>query len=167
MKAVGIAAIIASLVIPALASAEIIAPDKRQVAPRWNLPNMNGGKVQLSDYKGKVLLLNFWATWCVPCRTEIPWFSEFAKKYKAEGLEVVGISVDEKGWKVVKPYVADPGNGLSYTVLLDTIDLSKLYKIQLMPKTVLVDRDGKAAAIHNGIVEKDAFEGEIRTLLGK
>ena len=75
--------------------------------------------------------------------------------------------VDEKGWKVVKPYVDDKSNGINYTILHDNVDLTVLYKIQLMPKTVLIDRDGKVAAIHNGIVEKDDFEKEIKTVLGK
>ena len=149
------------------ASADIIAADARKPAPRWKLPSMTGGSKQLGDYKGKVVLLNFWATWCAPCKQEIPWFSEFYDKYKADGLEVVGISVDEKGWKVVKPYVDDKSNGINYTILHDNVDLTVLYKIQLMPKTVLIDRDGKVAAIHNGIVEKDDFEKEIKTVLGK
>ena len=111
------------------ASADIIAADARKPAPRWKLPNMTGGSKQLADYKGKVLLLNFWATWCVPCKQEIPWFAEFYDKYKTDGLEVVGISVDEKGWKVVKPYVDDKANGINYTILHDNVDLTVLYKI--------------------------------------
>lgn len=148
-------------------SADIIAPEARKAAPRWKLPNLTGGNKQLSDYKGKVVLLNFWATWCAPCKQEIPWFAEFFDKYKADGLEVVGISVDEKGWKVIKPYVDDKANGINYTILHDNVDLTVMYKIQLMPKTILIDRDGKVAAIHNGIVEKDSFEQEIKTVLGR
>ena len=148
-------------------SADIIAPGARKPAPRWKLPNMTGGNKQLADYKGKVLLLNFWATWCAPCKQEIPWFAEFYDKYKADGLEVVGVSVDEKGWKVVKPYVEDKSHGINFTILHDNVDLTAMYKIQLMPKTVLIDRDGKVAAIHNGIVEKDSFEKEIKDVLGR
>jgi thiol-disulfide isomerase/thioredoxin len=148
-------------------AADIIPAESRKPAPRWKLPNLAGGSKQLSDYKGKVLLLNFWATWCAPCKQEIPWFAEFADKYKADGLEVVGISVDEKGFTVVKPYVENKSNGINYTILHDNVDLTVMYKIQLMPKTVLIDRDGKVAAIHNGIVEKDSFESEIKTVLEK
>ena len=148
-------------------SADIIPLEARKPAPRWKLPNLTGGSRQLSDYKGKVLLLNFWATWCAPCKQEIPWFAEFYDRYKADGLEVVGISVDEKGWKVVKPYVEDKSSGINYTILHDNVDLTVMYKIQLMPKTVLIDRDGKVAAIHNGIVEKDSFESEIKAVLGR
>jgi len=157
----------ALIVAPAHLGADVTPPDQRKPAPRWKLPSLNGPRVELADYKGKVLLLNFWATWCGPCRTEMPWFSEFATKYKADGLEVVGISVDEKGWKVIKPFVADPAHGINYTILWDTMDLTVMYKLATMPKTVLIDRDGKVAAIHNGLVEKDSFEGEIKQVLGK
>src|SRR5215208_2528800 len=152
---------------PAALRADVTPPDQRKPAPRWKLPSLTGGQVQLADYKGKVLLLNFWATWCAPCRTEMPWFSEFAGKYKTDGLEVVGISVDDKGWKVIKPFVADASHGINYTILHDTVDLTVMYKLGTMPKTVLIDRDGKVAAIHNGLVEKDSFEGEIKTVLGR
>jgi peroxiredoxin len=148
-------------------SADVIAPENRKPAPRFKLPAMTGGNVQLSDYRGKVVLLNFWATWCMPCRTEIPWFAEFQERYKADGLEVVGVSVDDKGWKVVKPFVADKSHSITYTVLLDTVDLTVLYKLATMPKTVIVDRDGKVAAIHNGLVEKDSFESELKAVLAK
>jgi cytochrome c biogenesis protein CcmG/thiol:disulfide interchange protein DsbE len=151
----------------AVLSADLIPAESRKPAPRWKLPNLAGGSKQLSDYRGKVLLLNFWATWCAPCKQEIPWFAEFYDKYKADGLEVVGISVDEKGFKVVKPYVADKSHGINYTILHDNVDLTVMYKLQMMPKTVLIDRDGKVAAIHNGIVERDSFEKEIQAVLGK
>lgn len=156
----------AFLMVPTGLGADVTPPDQRKPAPRWKLPRMTGGSAQLADFKGKVLLLNFWATWCAPCRTEMPWFSEFQEKYKADGLEVVGISVDEKGWSVVKPFVADKSHGVNYTILLDTMDLTVMYKLATMPKTVLIDRDGKVAAIHNGLVEKDSFESEIKAVLG-
>jgi S-adenosylmethionine:tRNA ribosyltransferase-isomerase len=163
----GIALLAALTLTSARLRADVTPSDQRKPAPRWKLPSMTGGNVQLADYKGKVLLLNFWATWCAPCRTEMPWFSEFAEKYKADGLEVVGISVDDKGWKVIKPFVEDKSHGINYTILHDTMDLTVMYKLGTMPKTVLIDRDGKVAAIHNGLVEKDPFEDEIRAVLGK
>jgi cytochrome c biogenesis protein CcmG/thiol:disulfide interchange protein DsbE len=166
MKAVIILVTALMLAPPAL-RADVMPPDQRKPAPRWKLPSLKGGTAQLADYTGKVLLLNFWATWCGPCRTEMPWFSEFFTKYKADGLEVVGISVDEKGWKVIRPFVADPEHGINYTILWDTTDLTVMYKLATMPKTVLIDRDGKVAAIHNGLVEKDSFEAEIKEVLGK
>jgi peroxiredoxin len=163
----GIVLLVVGAVSSATVFADVIAPENRKPAPRFKLPRMTGGNVQLSDYKGKVVLLNFWATWCVPCRTEIPWFAEFQEKYRDAGLEVVGVSVDDKGWKVVKPFVADTSHGITYTVLLDTVDLTVLYKLATMPKTVIVDRDGKVAAIHNGLVEKESFENELKAVLGK
>jgi cytochrome c biogenesis protein CcmG/thiol:disulfide interchange protein DsbE len=160
-------ALLAATIAPAHVRADVTPAGQRKPAPRWKLPKMTGGSAQLADYKGKVLLLNFWATWCAPCRTEMPWFSEFQEKYKADGLEVVGISVDEKGWNAVKPFVADPSHGINYTILLDTVDLTVMYKLATMPKTVLIDREGKVAAIHNSLVDKDSFEAEIKMVLGK
>ena len=163
----GAAALAAMTVAAAPAAAAVTPVDKRVQAPRWKLPSLNGGSRQLSDYKGKVLLLNFWATWCAPCRTEMPWFAEFYDRYKAEGLEVVGISVDEKGWGVIKPFVQDTSHGINYTILYDTMDLTTMYKLGTMPKTVLIDRSGRAAAIHNGLVDRDSFEQEIKTVLAE
>ena len=78
----------------------------RKPAANFTLADANGAKVALADYKGKVVLLNFWATWCGPCKVEIPWFVEFNKTYKDRGLAVVGVSLDDDGWKSVKPYLA-------------------------------------------------------------
>src|SRR6187551_3775656 len=75
---------------------------ERQSAPTFELKDATGAKATLADYKDKVVLLNFWATWCVPCRAEIPWFQEFDKKYKDQGFAVLGVSMDEDGWGIVK-----------------------------------------------------------------
>ena len=74
-------------------------------APNFTLKDSDGKTVSLSDYKGKVVLLNFWATWCGPCKVEIPWFVEFEQKYKDRGFAVLGVSMDEEGWDVVKPWL--------------------------------------------------------------
>ena len=77
-----------------------------KTAPDFTLPDAKGERLRLADYKGKVVLLNFWATWCGPCKVEIPWFIEFQKQYQAKGFTVLGVSLDEDGWKVINPYVA-------------------------------------------------------------
>src|ERR1051326_250236 len=77
----------------------------RKNAPDFELIDQNGKTVHLSDYKGKVVLIDFWATWCVPCKAEIPWLIELHKKYGPEGLVLLGISMDEDGWSVVNPFV--------------------------------------------------------------
>src|SRR6266404_2878543 len=74
-------------------------------APDFTLEDSNGASTKLSGYKGKVVLLDFWATWCTGCKVEIPWYMEFAKKYEQSGLAVVGVSMDKEGWTVVKPFM--------------------------------------------------------------
>src|SRR5271163_2452733 len=77
----------------------------RKLAPPFTLKDANGDSVQFANYKGKVVLLDFWATGCAPCKVEIPWFMEFEQQFKDRGFAVVGVSMDEDGWSVVKPYV--------------------------------------------------------------
>lgn len=135
----------------------------RKAAPVFALKNANGEPVRLSDYKGRVVLLNFWATWCHGCKTEIPWFIDFQKKYKSRGLAVIGVSMDEDGWKSVKPFVRM--KKMNYTVLIGNDDLAKQYGLGSMPMTLLIDRNGNVAVSQSGVVDKIATEKEIRVLL--
>ncbi|MDW8130572.1 MAG: redoxin domain-containing protein, partial [Bryobacterales bacterium] len=89
---------------------------QRRQAPDFTLRDADGKLVRLSDYRGKVVLLNFWATWCGPCRLEIPWFIEFERQHKHRGFAVLGISMDEDGWDVVKPYIRRLG--VNYRILM-------------------------------------------------
>jgi peroxiredoxin len=141
-----------------------VKPDaERKVAPDFSLNDASGKPIKLSDFKGKVVLLNFWATWCGGCNVEIPEFIEFQNKYKDTGFEVIGVSTDSDGWKVVKPFVAE--KKINYTVLLADDEICKLYSVDAMPVTLLIDREGRIAASHEGVVEKGAGESEIKTLL--
>jgi len=136
----------------------------RKPAPNFTLLDSNGAKVTLASFKGKVVLLNFWATWCGPCQVEIPWFIEFNKTYKARGLAVVGVSMDEDGWKSVKPYLAT--KKIDYPIVVGTEDVAKSYGgVDSLPSTFIIDRDGKIAFSHSGLVGKDTYETEIRGLL--
>src|SRR5712671_2004016 len=87
------------------AASTVKAEADRRPAPDFALKDADGKTVHLSDYKGKVVLLDFWATWCAPCKIEIPWFMEFEQQLKDRGFAVVGVSMDEDGWGVVKPYL--------------------------------------------------------------
>jgi peroxiredoxin len=133
-------------------------------APDFTLEDSNGATTKLSGYKGKVVLLDFWATWCTGCKVEIPWYMEFAKKYEHSGLAVVGVSMDQEGWKVVKPFMRE--KQMNYPVVLGNDDLGARYNLTSMPLTVLIDREGKIAASHTGVVDKITFENELRALLG-
>jgi peroxiredoxin len=136
----------------------------RKPAANFTLLDSNGAKVTLASLKGKVVLLNFWATWCGPCQVEIPWFIEFNKTYKARGLAVVGVSMDEDGWKSVKPYLAT--KKIDYPIVIGTEDVAKAYGgVDSLPSTFIIDRDGKIAFAHTGLVGKDTYETEIRSLL--
>lgn len=131
----------------------------------FTLNDMHNKPVRLSDFKGKVILLDFWATWCGPCKIEIPWFTEFQKRYGQNGLQVVGISVDDTLEKLT-PYVRELK--MNYPVLqgLNHDDVQDAFgPIWGLPVTVLISRDGKICGKHTGLSSKEAFENEIKALL--
>jgi len=127
--------------------------------------DVNGRKVALSDFKGKVIILDFWATWCVPCKAEIPGFVNLQAKYGANGLQILGLSVDDPVAKL-KPYVAEMK--MNYPVLqgLGRDDVLDAYApIASIPTSVVIGRDGKICTKHTGIASMDVFEKEIKLLL--
>lgn len=136
-----------------------------QAAPDFALQSAGDDEIRLSAYKGQVVLLNFWATWCVGCRTEIPWLIEFEAKYRPKGLVVVGVSMDDDGWKAVEPFIA--AKQLNYPIVIGNDGLAKSYGLTSMPMTFLIDRNGKIAATSVGVVDKTACEREISQLLAK
>jgi peroxiredoxin len=133
-----------------------------KTAPGFALNDSQGVPIRLSDYKGKVVLLNFWATWCHGCVLEVPWFIEFQERYKDSGLSVIGVSMDE-GWKPVKAFVEE--KRVNYPVVIGNEDLGKLYGLNSMPMTLLIDRSGEIAASYTGVVDKGICESKLRTLL--
>jgi thiol-disulfide isomerase/thioredoxin len=133
-------------------------------APDFTLNDSNGAALRLSDYKGKVVLLNFWATWCGPCKAEIPWFIEFEQAHKNQGFAVIGISMDDDGWKSVKPYIE--AKKITYRVAVDDGSVAQKYGgVDSLPMTILIDREGRITARHIGLVSKSAYEHEIAGLL--
>ncbi len=136
----------------------------RQTAPDFELKDPDGKTVRLSDYRGSVVLLNFWATWCGPCKIEIPWFVEFERKLKHRGFAVLGISMDEGGWETVKPYLSRVK--VNYRVLMGTDQVAALYGgVASLPTTFVIDREGRIANVHVGLAAKDDYENDIRELL--
>lgn len=143
---------------------DVTPADSRKPLPQVALTDLNGGPVDLSTYKGRVVLLDFWATWCTGCKEEIPWFMEFQDKYNKTGLTVVGASLDDDGRKSVKPFLQE--HKINYRIVVGTFESAKQFGVDKgMPVSVLIDRDGKIADLHPGMVDKDAFEREIQTLL--
>ena len=140
------------------------ASDKsRKAAPDFTLRDANGATVKLSDYKGKVVLLNFWATWCGPCKIEIPWFIQFEKAYKDRGFITLGISMDEDGWKAVKPFLSQ--TGINYPVMVGDDRLAELYGgVDSLPSSFLIDRQGRIAFTHLGLIARRDYEAEIQQL---
>ena len=145
--------------------AAVKAEKDRKKAPDFELKDSMGRAVKLSEYKGKVVLLNFWATWCGPCKLEIPWFVEFEQKFKDKGFAVLGVSMDEDGWDVVKPYLQRAQ--VNYRVLLGTDSVAQMYGgVDSLPTSFMIDKEGRIAAVHVGLVSKGDYQNDINHLLG-
>lgn len=156
------------LAVPARAEgirAQLQPEVKRKAAPDFSLQDMSGAAASLAQYRGKIVLLNFWATWCGGCQKELPWFAEFHHRYAPKGLVVLGLSVDDDGWDVVKPFVAE--KGLPFRVVLGNNDTMTTYGIEQMPVTHLIDREGRIAASYVGMVDKQDIESKIAAMLAK
>jgi thiol-disulfide isomerase/thioredoxin len=137
------------------------------------IPTMEGTNSSLDQYKGKVVLVNFWATWCAPCRTEIPWLIEFNEKYGPKGFVILGIAMDDEGNKVVQPYVRNTRfdvNGhpeaMNYQILLGNSKIAEKFGgILGMPTSMLYSRDGKKIKTIVGLIDHDdlskALEGQL------
>ena len=141
----------------------LIPAGGRKSAPDFTLTDAQGRPVTLSNYKGKVVLLDFWATWCGGCKLEIPWYVEFDKRYRDKGLVVIGVSMDDEGMKIVKPFLEQ--KHIDYPVVIGSEALGQQFGLQSMPLTLLIDRNGKIAVSHAGVVDKDNFESHIQELL--
>ena len=156
-----LAAILAGTGIFALAFAAQPMMDK---APAFALQDLDGKEVSSSDFAGKVILLNFWATWCPPCQAEIPALKSLHNDYQARGFEVVGISVDEDGPEAVQAFVKK--KGINYPVLMSTDEVIGAYGgIRGIPTTFLISRDGKIVKKFFGEQRKSALEDAIKKLL--
>ena len=128
--------------------------------PDFEASDAVGAKFRLSDSMGKVILLNFWASWCAPCKTEIPWFVEFQHTYGNKDFAVIGVSMDEDGWKAVRPVMES--QKVNYRVAIGDRELAQKYGgLESLPQTMLLDRKGRLLVKHTGITSKDQYEREI------
>jgi len=156
-------AVAIALVLGANAAVPAIAP--LATAPDFTLRTMNGPNMRLQEQRGRVVMVNFWATWCGPCRQEMPQLNRLYEKYHAAGFVLLGVNVDDDQRKAAE--VAGK-LGVTFPVLLDTDKtVSKLYELSTMPSTVIIDRDGKVRYVHRGYLTgyEDSYEKQIRELL--
>ena len=133
-------------------------------APDFTLKDAEGREVTLSDYKGKVVLLNFWATWCGPCKIEMPWFVEFQRKYKDQGFSVIAVSLDNEGWEVVKPFTEE--YELNFPVVVGSDEMADEFGgVAALPTTFIIDKEGRIRNTHMGLAGRGEYEEEIESLL--
>lgn len=138
-----------------------------KTAPAFTLRDTEGKKVSLADLKGHPVVVNFWATWCGPCKLEMPWFQEFATKYKPQGLVILGLSQDD-GISTEEVARAAKKIGVSYPVLMpDSKDkVAKAYGgVEYLPETFYVGRSGKVVSVNAGVPSKDQMEAEIQGIV--
>jgi len=138
---------------------------QRLLSPDFILPNIAGGSLQLSTYRGRVVLLDFWATWCEPCREEIPRFVELQDKYRDQGLQIIGVSMDDDSEPVRVFYKQFKMN---YPVAMGNAKTGELYGgILGLPIAFLIDPEGRARTRHDGAINIGTVEAEIQKLLAE
>jgi len=135
-----------------------------QSAPDFALQSLEGKTVHLSDFRGKAVLLNFWATWCQPCKIEMPWFEKLQKQYASQGLQVIGIAMDDVSKEEVAKFAADVG--VSYPLLLGKEEVGDAYGgVQFLPATFYIGRDGKVVDKVFGLKGRAEIEDNIKKAL--
>lgn len=140
------------------------APPVIGKAPQWSLKNLEGAEVQASDFAGRVVVIDFWATWCPPCRKEIPGYIELQKKYEEQGLVIVGISLDQAGVGVVDAFRGK--TGINYPLVMGNDEVVSAFGgVEGIPTTFVVDREGNLRYKKVGYMAKDKMEAWIKSLL--
>lgn len=137
-----------------------------KLAPDFELQSLDGNSVHLSDFRGKAVLLNFWATWCEPCKIEMPWFVDLQKQYGPEGLQVVGIAMDDASPQDISKFAKDLG--VNYPILIGKEAVGTAYGgVQFLPSTFYIGRDGKVIDKIFGLKSKSEIENDIKKALAE
>jgi peroxiredoxin len=156
------------------ARATVVPQASRQVAPALQLADSSGTNKQVTDYRGKVVLLNFWATECGGCKVEIPWLTELESAHESDSFTVVGVSLDtsyegsksaDEAWSKVKPFILT--HKLNYPVLMGDATLIASYKLGAVPATYLIDKQGRIAATYSGVIDRSDVDSNINKLLAE
>ncbi len=133
-------------------------------APNFDLATLDGQRVKLSDYRGKAVLLNFWATWCSPCKVEMPWFVDLQKRYGNDGLVILGVAMDDSDAPKIAEFASEMG--VNYPVLLGTDKVSEEYgNVEFLPTTFYIDREGKIVGKGTGLLGRSEIEDNVRKAL--
>ena len=147
------------------ASADPLDPTGKP-APDFTLQTLEGKNVTLSSLHGKGVLLNFWATWCGPCKIEMPWFVELQKEYGPQGLQIVGVAMDDSSTQDIQTFVKEMG--VNYPVLIGKEAVGQAYGgVDVLPTTFFIDRDGKIVAREFGLQSRGLFVDNIKKSLGQ
>ncbi len=132
-------------------------------APDFTLQDMNGKTVRLSDHKGKVVLLEFWATWCPPCREAVPGLEKLHNAYKDKGLVVLAVSMDQGGWDEVKSFISE--HHITYTVLKGTDAVAEHYRVRAIPMMLILNKEGDISKRYLGMGSDDEVEKDVKAVL--
>lgn len=133
-------------------------------APDFTLQSLEGATVHLSDYRGKAVVLNFWATWCAPCKIEMPWFVELQKEYGPQGLQLVGVAMDDAAPKDISAFAKQMG--VNYPILVGKEAVGQSYGgIPFMPETFYIDRSGKIIENAFGLKSKSEIEDDMKKII--
>lgn len=134
-------------------------------APDFSLASLDGSTLKLSDYRGKAVLLNFWATWCEPCKIEMPWFVDLQKKYGPQGLQILGVAMDDASNKEISDFARKMG--VNYPIMIGKEAVGDQYGgLPYLPSTFYIDRDGKVVERVYGLISRSEMETHIQKALG-
>lgn len=150
-----------------LGGAKLVATDNiGKQAPDFELSTLDGKPVKLSDYKGRPVLINFWATWCGPCKIEMPWFIDLKKQYASQGFEIIGIAMEDTENATIDEFVKKMG--VNYLILKGKNAVGDAYGgVQGLPASFYVDREGKIVAQHTGLVSRSVIEHDVKLAVGE